>query len=89
MASTSFNIRDIKRNDEQKTHLTHSTSVQLGFNKFQHGFNGVANGFDIALQQNRMDVEANVEAVCLGLNIKEQIFLSCLHTFLIKVLWRS
>ena len=42
-------------------------SIQLRFNKFQHGFKGVANGFDIALQQNRMDVEANVEGVCSGL----------------------
>ena len=37
--------------------------IQQRFNKFQRGFKGVANGFDIALQQNRMDVEA----VCSGL----------------------
>ena len=44
--------------------------IQLRFNKFQHGFQGGggggggANDFDSTLQQNRMDVEANVEAVC-------------------------
>ena len=38
-----------------------STSIQ------QVSFKRVANGFDIALQQNRMDVEVNVEAVCSGL----------------------
>ena len=27
----------------------------------------MANGFNIAIQQNRKDVEANVGAVCLGL----------------------
>ena len=41
--------------------------IQHRFNKFQHGFKGVANGFDITLQQNRMDVETNVEAVYSGL----------------------
>ena len=30
---------------------------------------GVANAFNIAIQQNRKDVEGNVEAVCKGLNI--------------------
>ena len=34
------------------------------FNTFQHDGKGVANAFNIAIQQNRKDVEANVEAVC-------------------------
>ena len=34
------------------------------FNTFQHGGKGVANAFNIAIQQNRKDVEANDEAVC-------------------------
>ena len=34
------------------------------FNTFQHGGKGVANAFNIAIQQNWKDVEANVEAVC-------------------------
>ena len=33
-------------------------------------FKGVENGFDIALQQNRMNVEANVGAVCSSLYSK-------------------
>ena len=32
--------------------------LKQSLNAFKHGFKGVANGFDIALQQNRMDVEA-------------------------------
>ena len=59
-ASTSFNIRDNKRNVEQmlKQSLNAFKLIQHRFNKFQHGFKRVANGFGIALQQNRMDVEA-------------------------------
>ena len=34
------------------------------------------------------DIQVYVSHLTL-LNIKEQILLSCLHTFLIKVLWRS
>ena len=34
------------------------------FNTFQQVEKGVANAFIIAIQQNRKDVEANVEAVC-------------------------
>ena len=45
--------------------------IQHRFNQFQHGFMGVANGFDFALQQNRVDVEANVEAVCSALQIQQ------------------
>ena len=73
-ASTSFNIRDNKRNVEQilKQSLNTFKLIQHRFNKFPHGFKGVANGFDIALQQNRMDVEANVEAVCSSLNEQKQ-----------------
>ena len=57
-----------KENVEQmlKQSLNAFKLIQHRFNKFQHGFKGVANGFDIALQQNRMDVEANVEAVLFG-----------------------
>lgn len=43
------------------------TSIQHRFNTFQHGGKGVAKTFNIAIQQNRKDVEANVEAVCKGL----------------------
>ena len=35
---------------------------------FQRGWKGEANALNIAVQQNRMDVEENVEAACLGLN---------------------
>ena len=38
--------------------------IQLRFNTFQHDGKGVAKAFNIAIQQNRKDVEANVEAVC-------------------------
>ena len=38
--------------------------VSTRFNTFQHDGKGVANTFNIAIQQNRKDVEANVEAVC-------------------------
>ena len=62
-SSTSFNIRDNKEM-RLKTHLN---SLNIDSTSIQHGFKGVANGFDIALQQNRMDVEVNVEAVCSGL----------------------
>ena len=47
----------------------HSTSIQLQLNKFQNGFKGIANSFDIALQQNPMDVEA----VCSGLNLPRRV----------------
>ena len=43
---------------------TLSTSIQHPFNTFQQCWKGVANAFNIAIQQNRKDVEANVEAVC-------------------------
>ena len=69
-ASTSFNIRDNKRNVEQmlKQSLNAFKLIQHRFNKFQHGFKWVANDFDvIALQQNRMDIEANVEGLRSGL----------------------
>ena len=41
--------------------------VSTRFDTFQLGWKGMANAFNIAIQQNRKDVEANVEAVCLGL----------------------
>ena len=65
-ASTSFNIRDNKRNVEQilKQSLNAFYFDSTSFNAVS---SGVENGFNIALQQNRMDVEANVEAVCSGL----------------------
>ena len=56
--STSFNIRNNKRNVEQM--LKQSLNA---FNIDSTSFKGVANGFDIALQQNRMDVDT----VCSGL----------------------
>ena len=73
--TTSFNISDNKRNIEQmlKESLNAFKLIEPRFNMFQHGFKGVTNGFDIALQQNRMDVEANVEAVCSGLKHKHCI----------------
>ena len=42
-----------------------STSIQHRFNTFQHAYGGkgVPNAFNIAIQQTRKDVEANVEAV--------------------------
>ena len=48
-ASTSFNIRENKRNVEQmlKQSLKAFKLIQYRFNKFQHGFKGVANGFAI------------------------------------------
>ena len=37
----------------------------------------MTNGFDIAFQQNRTEVEANVEAVCPGLNFQSKTQLVC------------
>ena len=42
---------------------------QHWFNMFQRGRKGVANAFNIAMQQNQKNVEANVEAVCQGLKL--------------------
>ena len=36
----------------------------IHFNTFQQCLKGVAKAFNTAIQQNRKDVEANVEAVC-------------------------
>ena len=50
--------------------------IQLRFNKFQYGFKGVENIFEIVLQQNRMaDVEANVEAVSFLTSLRWPIYI--------------
>ena len=64
------NILENKRNVEWmlKQSLKAFKLFQHRFNivstRFQQCWKGVANAFNTAIQQNREDVEANVEAVC-------------------------
>ena len=44
--------------DVEAIDLTSFQLVSTRFNTFQHGGKGVANAFNIAIQQNRKDVEA-------------------------------
>ena len=80
MASTSFNICNDKRNGEcfLKQSLNTFELIQHRFSFDSSCFNMVekvgavvglvaANGFNIAIQQNRTDIEANVEGICPGL----------------------
>ena len=64
------NIPENKRNVEWmlKQSLNAFNLFQHRFDTFQLGWKGVAKAFNIPIQQNRKDVEANAETVCLGLN---------------------